>query len=94
MWPGLEGWCKEAATDLKSLFEVPSLLALMPRSELWEKPFAEWTREDWRTCGLTALWDINTGDVLWAKGAHSEAEMRLVGKPIREFVGQLKAGGK
>ena len=46
----------------------------------------QWTAEDWETCGLSALWDIRSGRVLWAKGAHHVDEMQEVGKPVDEFL--------
>ena len=65
----------------------PGRDALLPRIELWSKPFAEWTDDDWQTCGYSALWDVTTGRVLWAEGAHEVAEMPEVGKPFDEFFG-------
>ena len=56
------------------------------RSNLWLKPFDDWTEIDWNTCGLSALWDIESGHVYWAEGAHSADDMPQVGKPIDEFI--------
>jgi hypothetical protein len=67
----------------------------MPKFELWGKPFAEWAVEDWRTCGLSAIWDIHTGKVLWAEGAHTTEEMYRIGMPFEEFLdAQVRTGGK
>jgi hypothetical protein len=69
-----------------NLFKVPHIHALMPRPELWLKPFDDWTETDWNTCGLSALWDIESGVVYWAEGAHHADEMKQVGKPIEQFI--------
>lgn len=62
----------------------------MPRPELWLKPFDDWTETDWNTCGLSALWDIESGVVYWAEGAHKADEMKRVGKPIKQFIASKK----
>ena len=74
------------AESLAQVFQVPTIQALLPKPELWGKPFAEWSEEDWRTCGLSALWDIPTGQVLWAEGAHTTQELRRIGKPFAELL--------
>jgi hypothetical protein len=66
---------------------------LLPRLNLWTKPFADWTEEDWSTCGLSALWDIETGVVLWAHGAHHVDDMRTKGRPAPEFFGDAMKEG-
>ena len=81
-----EVWPRHA-DFLRQRFRVDRLFALLPRIELWSKPFAEWSDDDWQTCGYSALWDVTTGRVLWAKGAHEVAEMPEVGKPFDEFFG-------
>ena len=49
---------------LKSIFGVPKVYALCPRIELWDKPFDDWSDEDWKTCGPSVLWVVTTGRVL------------------------------
>ncbi|MEK7400561.1 MAG: hypothetical protein AAB116_26755, partial [Candidatus Poribacteria bacterium] len=68
------------------LFKVDRIFTLMPDIEYWSKPFSDWTDDDWSNCGLSALWDIRSGRVLWAKGAHKVDEMNNIGKPIEEFL--------
>lgn len=68
------------------LFKVHQIHTLMPKPELWLKPFDDWTEEDWKTCGLSALWDIESGRVYWAEGAHKAEDMPRVGKLIDEFI--------
>jgi hypothetical protein len=80
-----ECWSRQSQRLLQ-LFKVDRIFALLPRIEFWSKPFAEWTDEDWKTSGLSALWDIRFGRVLWAKGAHHVDEMQSIGKPIEEFL--------
>ena len=62
----------------------------MPKPELWLKRFDDWTETDWRTCGLSALWDIESGIVYWAEGAHQAEDMKRIGKPIEQFIASKK----
>jgi hypothetical protein len=63
-----------------------TLHVLIPRSELWEKPFAEWSENDWRWCGYSAQWDLTTGQMRWAVGGVARAEMKEKGLPLPEFL--------
>jgi hypothetical protein len=76
---------QEHVAFLRETFGVPRIFALLPRLDLWSTPFAEWTEEDWSTCGLSAQWDLDTGVVLWAHGAHYVNDMRTAGRPAPEF---------
>ncbi len=77
------------STASKRLFRRKQIFALLPELRLWSKPFPEWTDEDWQTCGLSALWDIESGEVYWAEGAQNAAEMKKVGLPIKQFLEKL-----
>ncbi|MFC1713106.1 hypothetical protein ACFL6S_05530 [Candidatus Poribacteria bacterium] len=88
--PGTEDIWSEKAEIFSQIFRVDRIFAMMPRFELWSKPFDEWTDEDWETCGLSALWDIKSGRVLWAEGTHHVDEMQKIGKPIEEFLEKHK----
>ncbi len=81
---------KKQSQKFLDLFNVPSIHALMPKPELWLKPFDDWTETDWKTCGLSALWDIESGVVYWAEGAHKADDMKRVGKPIKQFIDSKK----
>lgn len=83
---GSEELFKERNQKFLDLFKVPHIHALMPKPELWLKPFDDWTETDWNTCGLSALWDIESGIVYWAEGAHHADDMKRVGKPIQQFI--------
>ncbi len=90
LFPDLhEVWPRHAEV-LRSLFIVPRIFTLLPRVELWSKPFADWTPDEWENCGLSALWDIDTGRVLWAQGAHHVDEMPNVGREANDFFGKGK----
>ncbi|MGB5063551.1 MAG: hypothetical protein WBQ37_07290, partial [Candidatus Competibacter sp.] len=80
-------WFKKQGQNFLDLLNVSQIHALMPKPELWLKPFDDWTETDWNTCGLSALWDIESGVVYWAESAHHADEMKQVGKPIDEFGG-------
>jgi hypothetical protein len=70
---------------LQSIFGVPKIYALCPRIELWDKPFDDWSDEDWKTCGRSALWEVTTGRVLRADGAHPIEKMPEIGRPASEY---------
>lgn len=70
---------------LQSIFGVPKIYALCPRIELWDKPFDDWSDEDWKTCGPSVLWEVTTGHVLWADGAHPIEKMPEIGRPAAEY---------
>lgn len=72
---------------LYDFFGVPRIHVLMPKQELWLKPFDKWTESDWNAGCLSALWDLESGCVYWAEGAPSADDMPKMGKPIDEFIG-------
>ncbi len=77
---------REKNDAFREFFGVDRIHALMPKPDLWLKPFDDWTETDWKTCGLSALWDIKSGCVYWAEGAHSADDMPRMGKLIDEFI--------
>ena len=87
---GSEEWFKGQNQKFLDLFKVPHIHALMPKPELWLKRFDDWMETDWNTCGLSALWDIESGVVYWAEGAHKADDMKRVGKPINQFIDSEK----
>lgn len=87
---GSEKWLKENSQKFLDLFKVTHIHALMPKPELWLKRFDDWTETDWSTCGLSVLWNIESGVVYWAEGAHKADDMKRVGKPIEQFIGSKK----
>ncbi len=85
LFPAQDDIWKIHAEGLRQDLTVKRLYALLPRFELWDKPFADWTSDEWQTCGLSALRDISSGTVLWAYGAHPVDEMARIGKPFQEL---------
>ncbi len=83
---GADEWLKKHSQDFLDRFNVPHIHALLPKPELWLKPFDHWLETDWSTCGLSALWDIKSGIVYWAEGAHSADEMKRVGQPTAQSI--------
>ncbi len=81
VWP-------EHVETLKSIFGVPKVYALCPRIELWDKPFDDWSDEDWKTCG-SVLWEVTTGRVLWADGAYPIGKMPEIGRSAPEYFRSL-----
>ena len=93
LFPGWHDVWPKHVKPLRETFRVPRIFALQPRFELWSRPFADWTEEDWSTCGLSALWELDSGRVLWAHGAHDVAAMPTVGRTAPEFFG-VPTGGR
>ena len=62
------------------------LYALLPRPDLWEKPFADWTEEDCRWGGYSVWWDIANGRTLWAVGTVIRADIANRGQPLDAFL--------
>ena len=86
LFTGLYNVLRESTkSSLREAFQVPRIFALLPCFELWSRPFADWTAADWSTCGLSALWELDSGRVLWAHGAHDVDEMPTVGHTAPEF---------
>ena len=81
--------CKFTAGDLKKLrayFHVDRIYALLPSSDLWSVPFADWTAKQWNRRGnVSALWDLKSGEVLWAHGTGDLAWIRRTGQPPKQF---------
>ena len=86
LFPGNNNVWTMYSERLLDLLKVDRIFALMPHMEYWSKPFSDWADDDWNNCGLSALWDINSGYVLWAKGANKFDDMYKIGKPIEEFL--------
>ncbi|MBM3217028.1 hypothetical protein FJZ36_19205 [Candidatus Poribacteria bacterium] len=75
---------REHAQVFRDAVGIERLYAYMPDISLWDKPFEEWTDADWGM-GLSALWRVDTGEVLWADGAPNVQDMPHVGQPIGAF---------
>jgi hypothetical protein len=82
---GNEDIWKQFASYFEKTFQVDRLFALLPAFSLWDKEFTYWTNEDRETQCLSALWDIPTGRVIWAKGIQSETAIRHIGKSVEEL---------
>lgn len=76
----------ETARDQASSVAQQSIFVLLPEPRLWGVPFKEWSKEDTRWGGYSALWDITTGEMHWAVGAMSRDDVRIQGLPIDKFL--------
>jgi hypothetical protein len=57
-------WAKHAEELRRTFAPLDSLYALQPAEPLWNKPFAEWTHDDWQHPDhKSILWNIRTGEV-------------------------------
>jgi hypothetical protein len=68
------------------------LMLFLPHPELMEKSFGEFTDGDLDRCA-SALWDIETGEVLYADGVHSRGRLRSEGLPLQEWIEQTRLPG-
>jgi len=69
-----------------NLFPVDRVHVLMPREELWDREFKDWTDEDWETCGISGLWDIKRGWVKWVHGPATADDIAKRGEPLEELM--------
>ncbi len=67
-------------------------MLFLPHPELMEKSFAEFTDGDLVRCA-SALWDIRTGDVLYADGVHSRGSLRSEGLPLQDWIEKTRLPG-
>ncbi len=75
----------EIARHVASCVAQLSILVLLPEPRLWDIPFNEWSKEDLRWGGYSALWDITTGEMRWAVGVMSRDDVRAHGLPIEDL---------
>ena len=69
---------------------MPQIYALVPPQELWAKPFADWTPEDWANPQhLSILWIIQTGTVHFKGGIQSAEETSQNGKTFRDLIAEI-----
>lgn len=62
-------------------------MLFMPNPDHYEWLFTEHTQEEWNQGSASALWDLKTGQVLYADGIHTEQSLRAEGTPLREWLG-------
>ncbi len=68
-------------------FHVDHIYALLPRVELYSKPFDQWSADDWNDQeNLSAPWDIKAGQVLWARGVRDIDWVRQNGQAPEAFL--------
>ena len=77
--------------SLRELFRVPQIYALVPLQELWAKPFADWTPEDWANPQhLSILWNIQTGTVHFKGGIQFAEETSQNGKTFSDLIAEIE----
>ncbi len=65
------------------------MLLFMPNPAHYEWLFADHTEDEWAQGSASALWDLTSGHVLYADGIHTVESMRIKGKPLSEWIGQV-----
>lgn len=74
----------------KAFLESGSILLLIPGDELLRKPFVEWDQEQEAQFVVSALWDVPNDKVLWAEGLHNRDSIRVVGRPLNEWLAKFR----
>ncbi len=78
---------------LRGEFKVEQIYAFIPWIELWNKPFAEWTKSDWNdTRSLSALWNLREDQVQWVRGAMNKSRIRKAGRSFDQLSVNTKRG--
>ncbi len=80
---GYEELRKLHSAQIQQQLGVSKIQALLPKYELWDKPFDSWSKADWSDRCLSAFWDIASGAVLWTRGR--SREIQKVGKRAEEL---------
>ncbi|MFM7925827.1 MAG: hypothetical protein ACKPJJ_36870, partial [Planctomycetaceae bacterium] len=62
------------------------LMLFMPNPAHYEWTFSEHTRDEWAQGSISALWNLQTGKVVYAEGIHTEASLQDCGQPLREWL--------
>lgn len=65
---------------------IPALQLFIPHPDRLRLEFSAGTRDDWSNGSVSALWDIDEGEVLWAEGIHPRDQLRKVGKPMSKII--------
>jgi hypothetical protein len=70
------------------LSQAGYLYAFLPDASLWEKPFAEWSKDGlWdRPQNLSLLWLIEERRVIGLRGCRSIGEVRKGGVPYAKLI--------
>ena len=65
-----------------------SLLLFLPNPSHWQWRFADHSRDEWAQGSASALWNLKTGEVLYADGIHTTASIQNkgVGKPLDDWL--------
>jgi hypothetical protein len=83
---------RERNHEISTQLGTDHLMLFLPHPELMEKSFAEFTDGELALCA-SAIWDIRTGDVLYADGVHSRESLRSEGLPLEEWIEKTRLPG-
>ncbi|MES2707257.1 MAG: hypothetical protein V4726_11715 [Verrucomicrobiota bacterium] len=78
-----EGW----RDKLRRNHPFARLMLFLPNPDHCEWLFIEHPQEEWTQGSASALWDLETGEVLYADGIHTEESLRTEGRTLREWLG-------
>jgi hypothetical protein len=67
-----------------------TIMLFLPNPEHYEWLFDEHTPEEWSQGSASAIWDLTTGQILYADGVHTEASLRKHGKSFSEWLNSQK----
>ncbi len=84
--PIITEWMYDQFDDYSKFLPTSALYAFRPATELWYKPFSQWSQSDWNNPGhYSLLWDIGDSTVIAALGVQNRNAMRSVGITFEEF---------
>ena len=62
------------------------LMLFMPNPDLYESHFNDFTKQEWCRGAASALWNLETGQLLYAHGIHTEKSLHAEGRPFLEWL--------
>lgn len=65
-------------------------MLFMPNPEHYEHLFTDHPEEHWATGSASAIWDLRTGQILYATGIQSRESIRLRADPMAKWLKHFK----
>jgi hypothetical protein len=82
-----ESWRAELKSmSRSSLFRLKSVMLFMPNPAHYEWIFSDHTKDEWASGAASALWNLQTGTVVYADGIHTEQSLQDCGQPLERWM--------
>jgi hypothetical protein len=62
------------------------LMLFMPPPMHYERTFSDHTKEEWSSGAASALWNLQTGTVVYADGIHTAESLQKCGQPLERWL--------